>query len=279
MHFSEKYKPLLAKPHARDLINSDEFDSLTEGEKEFWLKLDKVSNFILTGGRGSGKSKVVEVDAHIRGAEHNHKTYYARYTNDSLESTVISDFENVLDDIPLECNFLSNKIDYPDSGQILFKELKRGSKAQTAGGKGLSTFNCLVVEEAEEHPSLKEYDKMKLSLRRTDLPNYGVLLLNPTTKDHWIYKAFFEDRGIRGGTNAIIGDTCYIHTTYLDVPKEFHTEENWDAYEKGRKAHEYYKSLSTEGKENCTKEIKNLYEWYEYIVLGGWRLKAEGVVF
>jgi len=279
MKFSNKYKPLLAKPQARTKVQSEGFHLLSEEEKQFWSKLDKVTVFVITGGRGSGKSFVVEADAHIRGAKFGHNTYYTRYTNDSLETTVKADFDKIMDLIPLNCEFQKNKIDYKNGGLIYFKGLKRGSKAQTAGGKGLSSFNVQVVEEAEEHPSFEEFDKMKLSLRRDDLPNYSILLLNPTTAEHWIYQKFFKERNVQEGTNAIINDVCYIHTSYLDVEKEHHTAENWAAYQEGKKAYYKYIELSEQDQEKESDQVKRLYKWYKYIVLGGWREKAEGTIF
>ncbi|MCK4883677.1 MAG: phage terminase large subunit [Candidatus Diapherotrites archaeon] len=278
MQFSSRYQPLFAKPYARDKVNSESFETLPEVEQEFWTKLDNVDIFVITGGRGSGKSLAVEVDAHVRGFEFGHHTYYTRYTNDSLETTVKADFDKVLELVPHECEFQNNKIKYTN-GLIYFKGLKRGSKAQTAGGKGLSSFNVQVVEEAEEHPSFEEFDKMRLSLRRSDLANYSILLLNPTTSEHWIYQHFFEEKGVRAGTNAIIGNICYIHTSYLDVAKEHHTKENWKQYETGRKAYEYYNELTQEQKENCSTKIFNLFKWYKFVVLGGWKEKQEGVIF
>jgi len=279
MKFSNKYKPLLAKPYARAKVESEGFSLLSKKEQEFWSKLDKVTVFVLTGGRGSGKSFVVEADAHVRGSKFGHNTYYTRYTNDSLETTVKADFDKVIYLMPLDCEFQKNKIEYKSGGLIYFKGLKRGSKAQTAGGKGLSSFNVQVVEEAEEHPSFEEFDKMKLSLRREDLPNYSILLLNPTTAEHWIYQKFFKERNVQGGTNAIINDVCYIHTSYLDVDKIHHTAENWTAYEEGRKAYHHYISLSEEDQEKESDNVKRLYKWYKYIVLGGWRERQEGTIF
>jgi len=278
MKFSDKYKPLLAKPYARQTINSEDFEYLSEEEQQYWLKLDKVTIFILTGGRGSGKSFVVESDSHMRAAKFGHHTYYTRYTNDSLETTVKADFQKVIELMPIDCEFQKTQIKY-EQGLIYFKGLKRGSKAQTAGGKGLSSFNVQVVEEAEEHPSFEEFDKMRLSLRRNEMPNYSILLLNPTTSEHWIFQKFFEEKKVLGGTNEIIDDICYIHTSYQDVEKEHHTRENWIEYEKGRKAYEYYETLNNQEKENCDSQTIQLYKWYKFIVLGGWREKAEGVVF
>lgn len=270
---------MFAKPYARKKVNDPNFSKLPAKEQEFWKKLDKVTTFVLTGGRGSGKSIAVEVDSHTRGSEFGHCTYYTRYTNETLETTVKADFDKVLNLVPIRCKFQSNKIEYPSGGLIKFKGLKAGSNSQTAKGKGISMFNVQVVEEAEEHPSLAEFDKMKLSLRRKDLPNYSILLLNPTSKEHWIYKEFFEDRGVNGGTNAIIDEVCYIHTTYLDVDREHHTEENWNEYERGRKAHEYYRSLTDDERLLVDKRVENLYNWYKFVVLGGWLDKADGVVF
>jgi len=278
IEFSPKYKPLLAKPYARDKVNSKDFHKLSEKEKEFWTKLDNVDIFILTGGRGSGKSFVVEADAHMRG-QLGHHTYYTRYTNDSLESTVKADFDKIMELMPLSCQFQKNQIIY-EKGLIYFKGLKRGSKSQTAGGKGLSSFNVQVVEEAEEHPSFEEFDKMHLSLRRNELANYSILLLNPTTFEHWIYQKFFEEKNVKAGSNTIVDNVCYIHTTYLDVDKKHHTVENWSSYEKGRIAYEKYEALTEQEREaNQDKELLTLWKWYKFTVLGGWLEKAEGTVF
>jgi phage terminase large subunit len=279
LNFSEKYRPLFAKPYARDKVNSKGFKKLSKQEQDFWTKVDRANIFILTGGRGSGKSTAVEIDADIRGSEYNHNTYYTRFTNDSLEDTVIKDFEKVFELVDVDRDVLRRRIEYPKGGSIVFKGLKRGSKSQTAGGKGLSAFNCQVIEEAEEHPSFEEFDKMRLSLRRKDLPNYSILLLNPTTKEHWIYKEYFEGRGVPGGTNDIIDNVCYIHTTYLDVDEEHHTKENWEEYKKGEQYYEEYLNTAPDKREDLQPIVKRFYSWYKHVILGGWLDKAEGVVF
>ena len=40
--------------------------------------------------------------------------------------------------------------------------------------------------------------------------------MNPTTREHWVYKRFFESKGVRDGSNGSINGINYIHTTYLD---------------------------------------------------------------
>ena len=50
---------------------------------------------------------------------------------------------------------------------------------------------------------------------------YPKLILNPTTKDHWIFHEFFEKKGLEGGENCVIDNVMYIHTSYKDVNREF----------------------------------------------------------
>ena len=77
----------------------------------------------------------------------------------------------------------------------------------------------------------------------------------------------------------MIEDVCYIHTSYLDVEKKHHTQENWEGYEKAREAYEYYNTLSQDQKESCPTKIFKLFKKYKFVVLGGWREKQEGVIF
>ena len=97
----------------------------------------------------------------------------------------------------------------------------------------------------------------QLSFRQLGKRNVIILILNPTNKDHWIYKKFFESKGVTGGYNGIVGNTCYIHTSYLDN----------------------YKNLD-ESFINDVKEIKvNNHSKYKHKILGGWIERAEGVIY
>ena len=83
------------------------------------------------------------------------------------------------------------------------------------------------------------------------------MILNPATKEHWIYKRFFEKAGVKDGLTGIKDNVTYIHTTYLN------NIENLD---------ESYINELEFIKENNPKK-------YNHVVLGGWLDKAEGVVF
>jgi PBSX family phage terminase large subunit len=107
------------------------------------------------------------------------------------------------------------------AARIAFKGIKTGSKQQTANLKSLTGFNCFVIDEAEELPDLKTFKKVFYSIRSVVNRNLNILILNPTTKEHWIFEEYFEKKGLRGGENCVINNVLYIHTSYLDVDPEF----------------------------------------------------------
>ena len=79
----------------------------------------------------------------------------------------------------------------------------------------------------------------------------------PTTKEHWIYRRFFESKGVEAGYNGIKDDVCYIHSTYLDNKQ----------------------NLSDSFLERIYRLKQNNPKKYLHKILGGWLDKAEGVVF
>jgi phage terminase large subunit len=121
----------------------------------------------------------------------------------------------------------------------------------------LQGVNNWVLDEAEELMSEDDFDTIDLSIRDKEKQNRIILIMNPTTKEHWIYRKFFESKGVPEGFNGIVGDTCYIHTTYLDNIENL--------------SQSYIKRLE---------EIKvNNPKKYQHKIMGGWLDKAEGVVF
>ena len=54
------------------------------------------------------------------------------------------------------------------------------------------------------------FDKIDLSVRQKGRDNRIILILNPTTKEHWIYERFFESKGIQAGINVKTKDVCYV---------------------------------------------------------------------
>ena len=238
-----------------DLELSDKYEPLIQRAYED----SNVDTFILTGGRFSAKSFTTSIAAGIFLRDFDYKILYTRYTMTAAKDSIIPEFLGGLEALNISSEFEVNldRINHYNGGQVVFKGMKTSSGNQTAALKSLKGFNCLIVDEAEEMPSQKDFEKIQLSIRHPTKPNISILILNPATKEHWIFQKFFEDRGIQGGYNGIKDNVCYIHTSYLDciehVPPNIISEFN-------------------RMKETNLKEYNN-------VVLGGWLDKAEGVVY
>ena len=103
-----------------------------------------------------------------------------------------------------------------NGSKIIFRGIKTSSGDQTANLKSLTGITTWVMDEAEELNDEDIFDKIDLSVRNKIQENRVILILNPTTKEHFIYKRWFEYRGVSAGSNITKEDTTYIHTTYLD---------------------------------------------------------------
>ena len=224
------------------------------------LFLDDSRYFVLTGGRGSMKSFSVTTFLLLLTYENEQTILFTRYTLTSADISIIPEFIEKIELANLENDFAIAKneiINLKTGSKILFKGIKTSSGTQTAALKSISGVTTWVLDEAEELTDEKTFDKIDLSIRHKSKQNRVILILNPTTKEHFIYKRFFEERGVNAGSNLQKEDTTYIHTTYLDG-KEFLSE-----------------SFLRQAEETRLKNPRK----YEHVLLGGWLNKAEGVVF
>jgi phage terminase large subunit len=216
--------------------------------------------FIVTGGRGSGKSFSVNLLLVLLTYEAGHTILFTRYTLSSTYISIIPEFLEKIelldkyDDFYITKDEIRNK---RSGSKIIFKGIKTSSGDQTANLKSLQGVTTFVLDEAEELTNEDTFDKIDLSVRQLGKHNRVILILNPTTKEHWIYKRFFEDKGIQEGINLTKDNVTYIHTTYLD-----NIENLSDSYI------------------NQVESIKqHRPEKYKHQILGGWLNKAEGVIF
>jgi phage terminase large subunit len=216
--------------------------------------------FVITGGRGSGKSYSLNSFLLLLTYEAGHVILFTRYTLTSANVSIIPEFIDKIESADLSRDFYITKdeiINLKTGSKILFKGIKTSSGTQTANLKSLAGVTTWVLDEAEELTDEETFEKIDFSIRTKGIQNRVILVLNPATKEHFIYKKFFEDKGIESGSNIIKGDTTYIHTTYLD---------NID-------------NLS----ESFVAQIENIKnrrpEKYKHQILGGWLDKAEGVIF
>ena len=216
--------------------------------------------FIVSGGRGSGKSFEVGAMASALSFQSGHKILFTRQTMTSAHLSIIPEFQEKIDLMEANDLFEVNKgeIRNKKSGtDIIFKGIKTSSGDQTANLKSLQGVTTWILDEAEELVDEDIFDKINLSIRQKGVHNRIVLILNPATKEHWIYKRFFESEGISEGFNGTKGNVTYIHTTYQD------NIENLD--------------------QSFINEIEKIRDLnpkkYKHVILGVWLDKAEGVVF
>jgi len=241
-----------------------------------------VDTIIITGGRDSAKSFTTSLALGHGVINFNHRVLYTRYTLTSAADSVIPDMLEKVKILNYDRYFRINKDrlnSTVNTGKIVFKGIKTGSGTQTANLKSLKDFSIFIVEEAEELPTFEVWDKIQLSIRATDVQALSILVLNPTTRKHWIYEEFFADRGVKAGFNGVKGNVLYIHTTYLDVAQEHIAPKNFAKYEAARMAYELLEPMENFERTKQPKKLIKQWKYYKYTVLGGWLESAEGLVY
>ena len=217
--------------------------------------------FIITGGRGSGKSFAVTVFLTLLTMSKGIRILFTRYTMVSAHLSIIPEFLQKIGLLGYNDNMFhvnkSEVINKTNNSDILFRGIKTSSGNQTASLKSLQGINCWVLDEAEELVDEDIFDTIDLSIREKTNQNRVILILNPVTKEHWIYNRFFEERGVEGGFNGVKDNVCYIHSTYLDN----------------------ILNLSDSFLDRIRSIKLNNFKKYTHKILGGWLDKAEGVVF
>lgn len=216
--------------------------------------------FIITGGRGSSKSFGVGTFASLLSFEKGHKILFTRQTMVSAHLSIIPEFQEKIDLLEANNHFIITKseiINQTSGSEIIFKGIKTSSGDQTANLKSLQGVTTWILDEAEELTDEATFDKINLSIRQKGVQNRVILILNPATKEHWIYQRFFEQAGVEEGFNGVKNNVTYIHTTFEDNIE--HLDQSF------------------------LDEIERIKQYnpkkYKHQILGGWLDKAEGVVF
>lgn len=216
--------------------------------------------FLITGGRGSGKSWTLSMFLLNLTYEEGHVILFTRWTLTSAFISIIPEFIDKIELMNKEGDFeitQSEIINKVTGSKILFRGIKTSQGTATANLKSIAGVTTWLLDEAEELVDEDIFDRIDLSVRAVDKPNRVLLVMNPATKEHWVYKRFFEDYGVNSGFTGVKNDCTYIHTTYLD------------------------------NKENLNPTVISRFEAmrdrnpakFNHIVLGNWMDKAEGVIF
>lgn len=185
----------------------------------------KARYFILMGGRGGGRSTVASQYA-------NAKLMAKEYFRCAIMRYILGDIRNsIYREITdrAEENGISQSLRIIEtimrvehgSNSINAVGFKKSSGDQKSKLKSLASYNCVIIEEADEIP---EEDFMQLddSLRTVKGDITIILLLNPPAKNHWIIKRWLKllDSGQRGfydfELRDDVNDTILIKTNYKD---------------------------------------------------------------
>src|SRR6056300_722881 len=235
-------------------------NNLKLNDKYSPLFTEKSRYFVITGGRGSGKSFGVAVFLLNLTYEEGHKVLFSRYTMTSAQTSIIPEFVEKIELMGVQDDFRITKdeiINMTNKNSIIFKGIRTSSGNQTAALKSLNGITTFVLDEAEELVDEDTFDKIDQSVRDKNKPNRVILILNPTTKEHWIYQRFFAAKAINGGHNGWKDNVTYIHTTFKDNMEH----------------------LSDSFLMQIEEIRRRRPDKYNHQILGGWLDKADGVVF
>ena len=192
--------------------------------------------------------------------EAGHNILFTRYTLRAASISIIPEFIEKLDLLDVAHNFKITRdeiINKHNGSKIIFRGIKTSSGDQTANLKSLTGITTWVMDEAEELNDENIFDKIDLSVRSKEQDNRIILILNPTTKEHFIYQRWFESKGVDAGSNTTKTDTTYIHSTYLDNIENL-----------------------SESYINQIEQMKvRRPERFKHTIEGAWLNKAEGVIY
>lgn len=231
-----------------------------------YLLLGKIMIFLVTGGRGSGKSFNASTAVQRFTYKKGHKILYTRYTMSSAEISVIPEFQEKIDADHHTRDFRTTSrkvVNRKTKSEVLFRGIKTSSGNQTAKLKSIHGITGFVVDEAEEWVSEDDFEKIALSIRELNAKNFIIIIMNPADSNHWVYKRFIENTHkivYYDGVPVQISthpNVCHIHTTYLD---------NLD-------------HLSPQFIEEVQRMKEENPEKYAHVVIGRWADVAEGAVF
>ena len=216
--------------------------------------------FVITGGRGSGKSFAITTFLAFLSFEKGHKILFTRYTMISASNSIIPEFLEKLRLFDILEHFRITKdeiLNLSSGSSIIFKGIRTSAGNQTAALKSINGITTWVLDEAEEMTNEEDFDKIDQSVRSKKKPNRVIMILNPATKEHWIYQRFFAMKGVNPSTNTWKDNVTYIHTTFKDN----------------------IENLSDSFLLQLEDIRRRRPDRYNHQILGGWLDKAEGVIF
>ena len=175
--------------------------------------------FIISGGRAGGKTYNVSAYCIMKLFQEEYsRIVISRYTQKSIKSSIYRDIMDLLEEFNLMqyIRFEGEDVVCTTTGnRLMTHAFKLTDKSNTAKSKGIANPTILVIDEATEVPSEEEFIKLNDSFRSKDGHTQIILLFNPESKSHWIYRRWF----LNGRPNPKwFDDHCFIHTNFRDNP-------------------------------------------------------------
>lgn len=176
-----------------------------------------ILNFVLPGGRTSGKSKTTEILVGITTAlKPDEDIVIARASYGSIADSVYNETVEVIESIDafegqFEFRRSPLRIIRKSTGSTIYFMGIGGSTDRTKGFKPKHKVGLVVLEETQELKSQEHYDQTMASLRR----RFGekckvVIVFNPPSQElHWI--------NVWCQAKETDPDYCVIRSTYMDV--------------------------------------------------------------
>ena len=174
-------------------------------------------DFVLPGGRTSGKSKTVAILSGINTAlKPNEDIVIARASYGSIADSVYNETKEVIESIKsFEDEFIFRKsplrIIRKSTGATIYFMGIGGSTDRTKGFKPEHKVGLVILEETQELRSREHLDQTLASLRRRFGEDCRVCIVfnPPAQRFHWI-NVWCEEK-------EKDNDTCVIHSTYEDI--------------------------------------------------------------
>jgi len=173
--------------------------------------------FLISGGRAGGKTyNTVAYCIYKLFSDEYVRIVVARYTQRSIKSSIYRDILDLLEKFGL-MGFVhfegEDIVNIQNGNRIMTHSFKMTDKSAVAKSKGISNPTILLVDEAQEIPNEEAFIQLNDSFRNTQGHTQIIMLFNPESKAHWIYKRWY----LNSKPNPKWLDThCFIHTTFYD---------------------------------------------------------------
>lgn len=217
------------------------------------LFLEKPRYIICMGGRASGRSYAASQYALLHLLADNYfRCAIMRFVLGDIRNSIFQEIRDRIDELEIEnqVNIKENTLEFKcNENKINGIGFRKSSGDQKSKLKSLASYNCVIVEEADEVAE-EDFQQLDDSLRTVKSDIVIILLLNPPDRNHWIIKRWFnlQQSEVIGYYKAELKstekDVVYIHGTYLDNIKNLSEKTilNYEKY-KTKKPDHYYNMI------------------------------------